>query len=242
MTALVLKALYKEYQLQQQQLPALVDINLAVRGGSFVTIVGKSGCGKTTLLRVIGRLANPSSGEIIFDPPDARVGMVFQEPRLMPWMTVEQNMALAMPPMAGRTEAKQRVGHYLEMLGLTHFKDAYPEQISGGMAQRAALGRALCYNSDIILMDEPLSALDAFTRRTLQEELVNIFQTYNKTILFVTHDVDEALLLGQQVIVMEGGRIIRNLEVPFPYPRNTASQPFYQLREELLDLIKGDPK
>lgn len=238
MTALALKGLCKQYGLQGRTIEALTGVDLAVERGGFVTIVGRSGCGKTTLLRIIAGLERQSAGEVIFDPPAARVGMVFQEPRLMPWLTVEENMALAMRHK-GPDEIKRAVGHHLEMLGLTSFRDAYPSQISGGMAQRVALGRALCYSSDIILMDEPLSALDAFTRRNLQDELVNIYQKYNRTILFVTHDIDEALTLGQRVVVMENGAIVRELPVPFPYPREKASEAFYRLRESLLDSLQG---
>lgn len=238
MTALVLKGLCKQYELQGRQVTALAGVDLAVAAGSFVTIVGRSGCGKTTLLRIIGGLERQSAGEVAFASPGARVGMVFQEPRLMPWLTVGQNMALAMRHK-GQDEIRQAVDRHLEMLGLSSFRHAYPSQISGGMAQRTALGRALCYGADIILMDEPLSALDAFTRRNLQEELANIFQQYNKTIIFVTHDIDEALILGQRVIVMENGAIIRELAVPFPYPREKTGEPFYRLRESLLDSLQG---
>lgn len=240
MTVLQLKGLCKEYPLQQQRIRALVDVGLAVEEGSFVTIVGKSGCGKTTLLRVIAGLEARTSGEILFTPPDARVGMVFQEPRLMPWLTVQENMALAMPNGRDGKTGRQTVEHYLKILGLAPFAGAYPAQISGGMAQRVALGRALCFNSDIILMDEPLSALDAFTRRSLQQELLHIFQEHTKTILFVTHDVDEALIMGQRVLVMDHGRIIRDYPVPFPYPRSVGSEAFFRLRESLLEAITGD--
>lgn len=240
MTVLLLKGLCKEYPLWQQRVQALVDIELAIAEGSFVTIVGKSGCGKTTLLRIIAGLESRSGGEIASAPSDARVGMVFQEPRLMPWLMVEQNMALAMPPGGDGKAMQQTVEHYLKILGLTPFRHAYPAQISSGMAQRVALGRALCYNSDIILMDEPLSALDAFTRRTLQQELLHIFQEHKKTILFVTHDVDEALIMGQRVLVMDRGRIIQDYPVPFPYPRTVGSEPFFRLRENVLQAITGD--
>jgi sulfonate transport system ATP-binding protein len=237
MTALALKELYKEYRLPDRRVAALAGVDLAVAKGSLVTIVGRSGCGKTTLLRIIGGLEKQSAGEVAFDPPGVRIAMVFQEPRLMPWLTVEQNMALVMrgrPP----DEIKQTVGRYLDMLGLAAFKAAYPSQLSGGMAQRTALGRALCYNADIILMDEPLGALDAFTRSNLQEELAGIFLRHNKTILFVTHDIDEALILGQRVLVMAGGRIVNEVAVPFPYPRDIAGEQFYKLRAGLLASIK----
>ena len=240
MTVLLLKGLCKEYQLREQRVRALVDVGLAIGEGNFVTIVGKSGCGKTTLLRIIAGLESRSGGEIIFTPSDARVGMVFQEPRLMPWLTVEQNMALAMPSRGDPNDRRRTVEHYLEILGLTPFRHAYPAQISSGMAQRVALGRALCYNSDLILMDEPLSALDAFTRRNLQQELLHIFQKHKKTVLFVTHDVDEALIMGQRVLVMDRGRIMQDYAVPFPYPRTVGSEAFFRLRESLLQAITGD--
>ncbi|MEN6412133.1 MAG: ABC transporter ATP-binding protein [Veillonellales bacterium] len=239
MTALVLRGLYKQYSLHGQPVNALTNVNLTVEHGSFVTIVGRSGCGKTTLLRVIGGLESLSAGQIIFTPPGTKVGMVFQEPRLMPWLTVEQNMALGMGQAAGKEKVRQTTSRFLAMLGLTSFKNAYPDQLSGGMAQRAALGRVLCYDPDIILLDEPLSALDAFTRRNLQKELVNIFRTQQKTILFVTHDVDEALLLGQRVLIMENGGIVGEFTVSFPYPRNSSGEDFYRLREELLGAIQG---
>lgn len=239
-TALALKGLCKEYLLAKRQVKALANVDLTVAQGSFVTVVGRSGCGKTTLLRLIGGLESRSAGEIVFQPGSAKIGMVFQEPRLMPWLTVEQNVALAIEHKAGREEVRQTVAYYLDLLGLTSFRKAYPDQISGGMAQRVALGRALCFNADIILMDEPLSALDAFTRRNLQEELVKIFLACHKTILFVTHDVEEALLMGQRVIVMESGQIIRDMEVPFSYPRTAASEAFYRLREDILASIRGN--
>jgi len=139
-----------------------------------------------------------------------------------------------------REPTTETVGHYLEILGLTPFRHEYPAQISSGMAQRVARGRARCYNSDIILMDEPLSALDAFTRRTLQQELLHIFQEHRKTMLLVTHDVDEALIMGQRVLVMDRGRIIQDYSVPFPYPRTVGGEPFFRLRESLLQAITGD--
>lgn len=242
MTILVLKGLYKQYAFNGQKVAALKNINLEVEPGSFVTIVGKSGCGKTTLLRVIGGLESLSAGQVIFPAGNTKVGTVFQEPRLMPWLTVEQNMALGMGASTDKEKIRQTTDACLQMLGLAGFRKAYPDQLSGGMAQRVALGRALCYDADIILMDEPLSALDAFTRRNLQKQLVDIFQMQQKTILFVTHDVDEALLLGQRVLVMENGGITGEYEVPYPYYRNSTAEGFYRLREKLLSSIQGELK
>lgn len=241
MTTLVLKGLCKEYHIAGRKIAALAGVDLTVPAGGILTIVGQSGCGKTTLLRLISGLDQPTAGEIIFSPAKAKVGMVFQEPRLLPWLTVAENMALPIAHRLPRRQVQQAVSRCLSLLGLSAFSQAYPAQLSGGMAQRVALGRALCYDPQVILMDEPLSALDAFTRRQLQQDLSHIFLTQKKTILFVTHDVDEALILGQQVVVMHGGRIVRQLSVPFSYPRPTGTESFYRLRESLLATICGTP-
>ncbi len=236
MSSLVLRELCKNYHLQGSCVVALKDINLLVSEGQFVTIVGRSGCGKTTLLKILGGIERATSGEVVFQGSNTKVGMVFQEARLMPWLTVEKNMGFSLSSQ--NEELKQSiVDKYLTVLGLTKFKDAYPAQISGGMAQRVALGRSLCFNSDIILMDEPLSALDAFTRRKMQDELIQLFVNTKKTVLFVTHDVDEALLLGNKVVVMEKGKIIAEIQVPMGYPRNTATKEFYIVRQKILSLI-----
>ncbi|HWR05932.1 ABC transporter ATP-binding protein [Sporomusa sp.] len=240
MITLTLSGVGKTYTLETKQVAAVADVNLTVETGRFITIVGRSGCGKTTLLRLIAGLEPASSGTMVFNPVNAKIGLVFQEPRLMPWLTVEKNMAFALLNVEERDQVQQTVAHYLKMLNLEDFSKAYPSQISGGMAQRTALGRALCYNPDIILMDEPLGALDAFTRASLQKELINIFLLSRKTILFVTHDVDEAVLLGQQVIVMGNGRIRESIPVALAYPRNPASREFYDIRTQVLQAIMLD--
>ena len=237
MTALTLNGIGKTYVLEDHQITALTDINLTVETGQFVTIVGRSGCGKTTLLRLVAGLEATTSGQLLFTPPNAKIGLVFQEPRLMPWLTVQDNMAFALLKETDRKLVAQTVTHYLKLLHLEDFRNAYPSQISGGMAQRTAVGRALCFNPDIILMDEPLGALDAFTRAALQKELVLLFRPAGKTILFVTHDVDEAVLLGQRVIVMGDGKILNEFAVPLPYPRNTADKEFYDIRTQVLQAI-----
>jgi sulfonate transport system ATP-binding protein len=224
---------------------ALNNINLTIEDESFVTIVGKSGCGKTTLLRVICGLENSTKGEIEFTKvndiknTDRRVGIVFQEPRLMPWLTVEENMAFPLLKNKDKKEVVYLVRKYLEMLGLESFKDAYPNQISGGMAQRVALGRTLCYDSEIILMDEPLGALDAFNRRKLQNEFINIFRENRKTIVFVTHDVEEAIYLGQKIVVFDKGSVASEIPVSLDYYRDTTSLEFLNLREEILAFLLG---
>ena len=237
MIALTLHKVGKIYPLAAKQVMAVANISLEVTTGSFVTIVGRSGCGKTTLLRLIAGLEPASCGTMLFNPPAAKIGLVFQEPRLMPWLTVEKNMAFALRQEPDHDRVEQTVAHYLKMLNLENFRKAYPAQISGGMAQRTSLGRTLCYNPDIILMDEPLGALDAFTRASLQQELIHIFLLTGKTILFVTHDVDEAVLLGQQVLVMDSGRIREIIPIPLAYPRSPASGEFYALRTQVLQAI-----
>ena len=155
----------------------------------------------------------------------------------MPWLTVRQNMAFALIKEKDREKADQLVDQFLHMLGLAEFQDAYPGQVSGGMAQRTALGRTLCFNPEIILMDEPFGALDAFTRRKLQQELVGIFLKHRKTIIFVTHDVDEAVLLGQRVLVMENGCMICEMANDLPYPRDALTPDFLSIREKIMRTI-----
>jgi len=235
--------LHKTYVLRGREFDALCGVNFSLEDSSFVTVVGKSGCGKTTLLRIICGLEQITRGSFRFIPnPGAearppRVSIVFQEPRLMPWLTVEQNLAFSLFKEADRTRLTQTVQSYLELLGLKDFRDAYPSQISGGMAQRVSLGRTLCFDPDIILMDEPFGALDAFTRRHLQREIVNLFLSQGKTILFVTHDVDEAIFLGQRVLVMDQGRLVKEVAVDLSYPRDPLSRECYALREEIMSFF-----
>lgn len=247
MAGVKIDQLARYYTINGQEIKALKDISLNIPDGSFITLVGKSGCGKTTLLRLLCGLEQPSRGQITFldqnqqvIPGKGRVSIVFQEPRLMPWLTVEQNMAFPLFKEKDRERVKQTVAHFLELLGLKKFKGAYPSQISGGMAQRVALGRTLCYDPDVILMDEPLGALDAFTRKKLQNELVDIFQLQKKTIIFVTHDVDEAVFLGQRVVILDGGRVLEEVEVPLDYPRNPLGQEFFRIRERIYALVMGE--
>ncbi|HEY5575771.1 MAG TPA: ABC transporter ATP-binding protein [Clostridiaceae bacterium] len=233
--AVTIRKLTKTYEIKRKKFEALKGIDLDIEEGSFVTVVGKSGCGKTTLLRILCGLEDKTSGDLGLDP--SKVSIVFQEPRLMPWLTVRQNMGFPLISASDRLEAEMTVDKCLDMLGLQGFRDAYPSQISGGMAQRVALGRTLCYDPKLILMDEPLGALDAFNRRKLQNDLVDIFLRYRKTIVFVTHDVEEAIYLGQKIVVMDEGKVLKELPVEMPYPRDAKSREFIGLREDILSLI-----
>jgi sulfonate transport system ATP-binding protein len=247
MSKVEVNEVFKEYELGDRTVNALSGVSFVMEDSTFVTVVGKSGCGKTTLLRIICGLETASGGTIRFSGNGdgqvrPRVSIVFQEPRLMPWLTVEQNVAFALAREPDREQVREVVAGLLKLLGLTEFKDAYPSQISGGMAQRVALGRTLCFNPDVILMDEPFGALDAFTRRNLQLELVNIFRTQKKTILFVTHDVDEAIFLGKRVLVLDQGRLVKEILVNLDYPRDPLSRECYDLREEILSFLFRDGK
>lgn len=243
MAGLKIQNLCKSFDINGKKINVLSNLNMSIQDGSFVTIVGKSGCGKTTLLRILCGLEGQWSGSIEFtgnfkeNSVKNKIGIVFQEPRLMPWLTVEQNMAFPLIKEKDKSLIYDKVYKYLKMLGLESFKDAYPNQISGGMAQRVALGRTLCYDSEIILMDEPLGALDAFNRRKLQKEFINIFLENKKTIIFVTHDVDEAVYLGEKVIVMDKGNIVKEVPVNLEYYRNFNSREFLEIREGILNLF-----
>jgi sulfonate transport system ATP-binding protein len=222
---------------------ALDSVSLSAERGDFIAIVGRSGSGKTTFLRLVAGLTEKSGGEIVYDDgaqPPPRIGVVFQEPRLMPWLTVEGNILFAFLQDRNFERHRKRARELLRMLGLTDCADAYPDQLSGGMAQRVALGRALCYEPELILMDEPLGALDYFTRRSLQEEILKFCLTpgkTGKTIFFVTHDVEEALILSRRIVVLERGRLVSEIQVDLPYPRKRTSPEFTALLEKVLSVI-----
>lgn len=256
-----IKNLSKNYRIGSKNITALDNIELSIEKNSFTTVVGRSGCGKTTLLRLISGLEiadkgkielnfyGKESGNIEFslincdcrsnntEMLSRRVSMVFQEPRLMPWLNVEENIAFSIQNKKNGESQKNSVDKYLKMLGLEKFRHAYPAQISGGMAQRVALVRTLAYEADLILMDEPLGALDAFNRRQLQKELIDIYEKFNKTIVFVTHDVEEAVYLGQKVVIMDKGKIMDEIAVDVPYSRKENSQKLYSLKEDILNRL-----
>lgn len=218
-----------EFQARGGAVRALDRINLTIEPGELVTLAGPSGCGKSTLLRIIAGLQKPSRGTVEVGgewvtSPGAERGVVFQQPTLYPWLDVRGNVALG-PKISGASKAERRAtaDHYLELVGLTDFARHRPYELSGGMQQRAQIARVLANDPDIVLMDEPFGALDALTRERLQEELLTIWRETGKTILFITHSVDEAVFLGTRVLVMSPrpGRIVLDLPARF----STATHP-----------------
>lgn len=246
--ALAIQGLSKAYTIDGRSLPVLENIDLDVRPGEFVSIVGASGCGKSSLLRLIVGLENDYSGRILLDGQavtgtSLERGIVFQDHRLFPWKTVEDNVALALKNQTlSRAEKRERVAEHLELVGLTGFEQAYPHQLSGGMAQRAAIARALITQPKVLLLDEPFGALDALTRVRLQHELQRIWVQQRSTMIMVTHDVEEALYLGDRVVVMDArpGRIRHEVRVDLPHPRERGEPVLTKLKEELLaELMQG---
>jgi sulfonate transport system ATP-binding protein len=246
---LTLQNVSKQYEVKGAALPVLQDISLSITPGEFVSIVGASGCGKSTLLRLIIGLEEGYQGQILLDGQRIKGtslnrGIVFQEHRLFPWLNVRDNIGLGLLN-SDLTEGQKRmaVNEHIELVGLNGFETAYPHQLSGGMSQRVAIARALVNRPDILLLDEPFGALDALTRAHLQQELHRIWQQEGITMILVTHDVEEAVYLGDKVVVMEPrpGRIRQVLPVPLPHPRDRASYAFTQVKESVLREFSGHP-
>jgi NitT/TauT family transport system ATP-binding protein len=233
-----------------QQVEALQHIDLVVQPGEFVCLLGPSGCGKSTLLNALAGFVAPSSGQVLVGGqpvtrPGPERGMVFQEYALFPWMTVAQNVAFGLE-MRGlpQSEVRERVSSLLAMLGLGDFAERFPKDLSGGMRQRVAIARVLALDSPIMLMDEPFGALDALTRRTLQDELLQLWQRWRKTVVFVTHAIDEALYLADRIVVLtyRPGTIKRDLLVNLPRPRDATDPDFNALKRELEALVMAEQR
>lgn len=221
---------------------ALAEINLKIEPGEFVSIVGTSGCGKSTILRLIAGLIPPTSGEILLGGkpitgagPDR--GMVFQKATLFPWLTIEKNVSFSLRMQ--KKYDKEKVEKMLKMVGLEEFRKDYPHQLSGGMAQRVALVRSLINNPDILLLDEPLGALDAFTRMNMQDEILNIWREQKQTVVMVTHDVEEAIYMGTRVLVMEPrpGRVKADIPIELSEPKQRNSEEFQAYRNRILQML-----
>jgi ABC-type nitrate/sulfonate/bicarbonate transport system ATPase subunit len=237
-----IRDLAKSFTLNGQRLDVLRDLNLDIRGGESLAIVGPSGCGKTTLLRVLAGLDTADDGDVLIDGEPIRgVGteraVIFQEPRLLPWLTVLDNVTLGLEIRGvAKTAAAARARHYIRLVGLQDFEAAYPRQLSGGMAQRVGIARALTVQPEILLLDEPLGALDAMTKITMQEELARIWREENVTMILVTHDLEEAIYLADRVLVLsrERGARPRLIDVDLPRPRDRNEAGFVQMRKRLM--------
>ena len=226
-----------------RSVPVLEDINLDVSEGEFICLVGPSGCGKSTLLNVTGGFLSPTSGSITIDGqavhgPDPRRILVFQERGVFPWLTVEGNIGFGLSKLS-RAERDQRINHYVRMVRLEGFEQTYPSDLSGGMKQRLQVARALAVNPDILYLDEPFGALDSVTRLIMRGELLRIWQTERRTIIFVTHDIDEAVQLADRVVVLSSrpAKIEAILTIDIPHPRNISSRRYLELRDDLLSKI-----
>jgi ABC-type nitrate/sulfonate/bicarbonate transport system ATPase subunit len=223
--------------------PVLENINLEVRDGEFVCLLGPSGCGKTTLLNAMAGFLSPTSGEIQVDGevvrgPNPRRIFVFQERGVFPWLTVEGNIGFGLFKLP-RAEREARIAHYIKMVGLQGFEKAYPPELSGGMKQRLEVARALAVNPDMLFLDEPFGALDSITRLVMRGELLRIWEAERKTIIFVTHDIDEAVQLADRVVVMSArpATIQQIVDIDIPHPRDISSARYLQLRDGIFKQI-----
>lgn len=240
-----IEGVQKVFRSDDREVVALADINLVIERGEFICILGPSGCGKSTLLNAIAGFTPPTAGTIIVDgaevtSPGPERAMVFQEYALFPWMTVAENVSFGLEiKKLPKDEIRSRVSVLLAQLQLTDFRDRFPKDLSGGMRQRVAIARALALDSPMMLMDEPFGALDALTRRSLQEELLRIWMEFRKTIVFVTHSIEESVLLADRVVVMtyRPGTVKRIVPIPLSHPRDTGALPFIQLQQELTGLV-----
>jgi ABC-type nitrate/sulfonate/bicarbonate transport system ATPase subunit len=234
---IVLREVAKEFILPNgDRLKVLDRINFEIVGGTFNSIVGPSGCGKSTLLGLIAGLDTPTSGQISLGATRPRVGFVFQQPRLLNWRTITNNVALPLEETSmPKAEREERARKYLKLVGLQGYEDYYPLQLSGGMQQRAAIARSLVIDPDILLMDEPFSGLDEWTARKLREELVRIWQETSKTVVFVTHSIGEAVFLSQKILIVskKPATILRCAEVGLDYPRQYEDLNLFDIQTRL---------
>jgi NitT/TauT family transport system ATP-binding protein len=226
-----------------QQTSVLEDISLEVGEGEFVCLLGPSGCGKSTLLNIMAGFLSPTRGDVkvggeIVHGPDQRRIFVFQERGVFPWLTVEGNIGFGIAGLP-RKEREQRIAHYVQMVGLEGFEKSYPSDLSGGMKQRLEVARALAVNPDMLLLDEPFGALDSITRLTMRRELLRIWEAERKTIIFVTHDIDEAVQLADRVVVMSARPAIiqQIVTIDIPHPRDISSRRYLELRDGIFQQI-----
>jgi ABC-type nitrate/sulfonate/bicarbonate transport system ATPase subunit len=237
------RGLNMSFAAEGREVRVLEDIDLDVRDGELVCILGPSGCGKSTLLNIVGGFLAPTAGVVQIDGeevrgPDPRRIFVFQERGVFPWLTVEGNIGFGLSKLSA-AERAQRIAHYVGLVGLTGFEGTYPQELSGGMKQRVEVARALAVNPDVLYLDEPFGALDSITRMVMRGELLRIWEAEKKTILFVTHDIEESVQLADRVVVLTArpGRIRRILEIDLPHPRDLSSRRYLELRDSIFEEI-----
>lgn len=235
-----IKNVNKQFQIDNKTVDILQNINLNFKKGEFVSVVGASGCGKSTLLRMISGLESISQGEILLDgkpvvKPGLDCGMVFQESRLFPWLSVEKNIEFGISQKVEGNTKSELVHRLIELVGLSGFENALPKQLSGGMQQRVSIARGLINNPKVLLMDEPFGALDAITRISMQNEVLRIWEAEKKTVVLVTHDIDEAIYLGDRIVVLSSrpGTVRKVISVDLPRPRDRSGRQFIQIRKEI---------
>ncbi|MCK6256186.1 ABC transporter ATP-binding protein [Fictibacillus sp. KIGAM418] len=239
MTLLQISKLDRSFETGKGVTKALEQIDLNVNQGEFITVIGPSGCGKSTLLKIIAGLDTSHEGSVLLDNqkvsgPSIDKGFIFQEPRLFPWLTVEKNIAANLPVKENATQG--RVRELINLVRLEGFENAYPKELSGGMAQRVSIARALLRNPKVLLLDEPFGALDAFTRSHMQEVLLDIWQKNRTTMIFVTHDIDEAIYLASRVVIMNPrpGTIREVIPIELNHPRRKTDPAFQEIRQRVL--------
>ncbi len=223
----------------QEDCKVLDGLTFSIPSGTFACFIGPSGCGKSTMFRIVSGFERPSEGSVLIDGqevtgPSNRHVCVFQEDGLFPWLTARQNIAMGTEGLKGQ-QAREEVEEYLELVGLSGFGDHYPHELSGGMRRRAEVARALITNPDILFMDEPFGALDFVTRLQMREEMVNVHQMFDMTILFITHDIDEALQLGDRIIMLSDrpAKVAWDMEIHEPHPRDLSAGDLRQIRKEI---------
>jgi len=233
------KVAFRSVSMHFGNVDVLRDVNLDVREGEFVCILGPSGCGKSTLLNIVAGFISQSAGDVTIDGvpvagPDPRRIFVFQERGTFPWLTVDQNIGFGLFRLSDG-EKRERIAHYVQLVGLQGFEKSYPRELSGGMKQRLEVARALAVNPDVLYLDEPCGALDSITRLQMRRELLRIWQAEKKTILFVTHDIEESVQLADRVVVMSQrpARIRRDIVIDIPHPRDISAPRYIELRDQL---------
>ena len=240
---LAIRDLSKTFRGDRDDVRVLEDIDLDVHEGEFVCILGPSGCGKSTLLNIVAGFLPPTAGTVRIDGedvrgPDPRRIFVFQERGVFPWLTVEGNIGFGLGRLS-RQERERRIAHYVQLVGLNGFEMAYPHELSGGMKQRVEVARALAVDPDMLYLDEPFGALDSITRLVMRGELLRIWQAEKKTILFVTHDIEESVQLADRVVILSArpARIRRIVEIDLPHPRDLSSRRYLELRDGIFEEI-----